>query len=84
MALNGNGPTRASTYDEPTFNSSLPYAEAEKKALAVARVPLPAFDRSTEAADIITEAVQSAILGAATPQAAMDRLAPRLEALIRA
>lgn len=84
MALNGNGPTRASTYDESMFNASLPYAEAEKKALAVARVPLPAFDRSTEAADIITEAVQSAILGAMTPQAAMDQLAPRLEALIRA
>jgi multiple sugar transport system substrate-binding protein len=84
MALNGNGPTRASTYDEPAFNTRLPYAEAEKKALAVARVPLPAFDRSAEAADVITEHVQAAILGAMTPQRAMDQLAMRLEALLRA
>lgn len=84
MALNGNGPTRASTYDDPTFNSDLPYAEAEKKALALARVPLPAFDRSAEAADVITEHVQAAILGAMTPQRAMDQLAGRLTALLRA
>lgn len=84
MALNGNGPTRASTYDEPMFNADLPYAEAEKKALAVARVPLPAFDRSAEAADVITEAIQASILGAQDPQRAMDDLARRLEALLRA
>jgi multiple sugar transport system substrate-binding protein len=84
MALNGNGPTRASTYDEPVFNADLPYAEAEKKALAVARVPLPAFDRSAEAADVITEAVQAAILGAQPVQRAMDQLARRLQTLLRA
>jgi multiple sugar transport system substrate-binding protein len=84
MALNGNGPTRASTYDEPAFNADLPYAEAEKQALAVARVPLPAFDRSAEAADVITEHVQAVILGAQPAQRAMDDLARRLEALLRA
>jgi multiple sugar transport system substrate-binding protein len=84
MALNGNGPTRASTYEEPAFNRLLPYAEAEKKALKVARVPLPAFDRSAEAADVITEHVQAAILGAQQPQRAMDNLARRLEALLNA
>lgn len=84
MALNGNGPTRASTYDQPAFNELLPYAEAEKRALQVARVPLPAFDRSAEAADVITEHVQAAILGAQQPQQAMDNLARRLEALLEA
>lgn len=84
MALNGNGPTRESTYDEPAFNQLLPYAEAEKRALQVARVPLPAFDRSAEAADVITEFVQAAILGARSPQQAMDDLARRLEPLLDA
>ena len=84
MALNGNGPTREWTYDEPAFNQLLPYAEAEKRALQVARVPLPAFDRSAEAADVITEFVQAAILGARSPQQAMDDLARRLEPLLDA
>ncbi len=84
MALNGNGPTRASTYDEPAFNELLPYADAEKRALKAARVPLPAFDRSAEAADVITESVQAVILGAQQPQAAMDALARRLETLLKA
>lgn len=82
MALNGNGPTRASTYDEPAFNDLLPYADAEKRALKDARVPLPAFDRAAEAADVITQYVQAAILGAQQPQAAMDRLASELEGLL--
>lgn len=84
MALNGNGPTRASTYDEPEFNQQLPYAAAEKQVLKVARVPLPAFDKSAEAADAITEHVQAAILGSQQPQKAMDSLARVLEALLKA
>lgn len=82
MALNGNGPVRESTYDQPAF-SSLSYAEEEKRVLRIARVPLPAFDKSTQASDAINEEVHAALLGAKEPQKAMDDLAVRLARMLR-
>jgi len=84
MALNGNGPTRLTVYDDPTFKSLVSYAELEKAILAIARVPLPAFEKSAEGTDAIFEAFEAAvILGVKTPQQAMDDLAEELERLLK-
>lgn len=81
-ALNGNGPVRNSTYDDPRIIERLPYAQAEREVLAVSRVPLPAFDEAARAADYFKEEAEAAILGMKTPQQAMDDLAARVKPLL--
>lgn len=81
-ALNGNGPIRNATYDDPRIIEKLAYADAERKVLAVSRVPLPAFDESARAADYFKEEAEAAILGMKTPQQAMDDLVARVEPLL--
>jgi multiple sugar transport system substrate-binding protein len=58
-ALNGNGPVRASTYADPRFASTVPYAAAEAATLKVARVPIPAFDNAAKAGDAFVEELQA-------------------------
>jgi multiple sugar transport system substrate-binding protein len=81
-ALNGNGPIRSSTYDDPRIKTALPYAEAERKVLKVSRVPLPAFDNAARAADFFKEEAEAAVLGMKSPQQAMDDLTTRVQKLI--
>jgi multiple sugar transport system substrate-binding protein len=81
-ALNGNGPVRASTYDEPQMAEMLPYAADEKAVLLVGRVPLPPFDESAKAADIFVEEVQAAVLGMKPVEAAMADVKMRVEPLL--
>ena len=81
-ALNGNGPVRASTYDDPKVKQLLPYAAVEALELKYARVPLPAFDQSARAADIFVEEMQAAVLGDKEPQAAMDEVVRRVQPLV--
>ena len=81
-ALNGNGPVRNSTYDDARIKAELPYADAERKVLAVSRVPLPAFDNAARAADFFKEEAEAAVLGMKTPQQAMDDLTARVQKLI--
>ncbi len=76
-ALNGNGPIRASTYDDPRIKAELPYADSERKVLQVSRVPLPAFDNAARAADFFKEEAEAAVLGMKSPQQAMDDLTSR-------
>jgi multiple sugar transport system substrate-binding protein len=82
MALNGNGPTRLSVYNDPAVKSKMPYADLEEKLLEVSRIPFPAYTKSAEGQDAIFEEVQAAILGVKTPQKAMDDLAERLKRLL--
>jgi multiple sugar transport system substrate-binding protein len=82
-ALNGNGPVRNSTYDDPRIIAALPYAQAERRVLAVSRVPLPAFDEAARAADFFKEEAENAVLGMKTPQQAMDDLTVRVQALLK-
>jgi multiple sugar transport system substrate-binding protein len=84
MALNGNGPVRASTYDNPDFRSSVPYADAERAVLKVARVPLPAFDEAARAGDIFKEEAEAAVLGMKTPEVAMAAVVQRVKPLLPA
>lgn len=79
-ALNGNGPIRASTYQDAAYNVS--YAQEEGKALAVSRPPMPAFDNSARADDMFVEAFQSALLGMQEPQEAMDNLTAEVTQLM--
>ena len=81
-ALNGNGPVRASAYQDARLIKQLPYAETEATELKYARIPLPAFDESARAADIFVEEMQAAVLGSKEPQAAMDDVARRVQPLV--
>ena len=82
-ALNGNGPVRNSTYDDPRITQALPYAQDERRVLAVSRVPLPAFNEAARAADFFKEEAEAAVLGMKTPQRAMDDLTVRVQALLK-
>ena len=81
-ALNGNGPVRASTYADPSFAGTVPYAAEELKVLKVARVPLPAFDEAARAGDLFKEEAEAAVLGMKTPEAAMASLVARVTPLL--
>ncbi|MEW6549481.1 MAG: extracellular solute-binding protein [Spirochaetota bacterium] len=81
-ALNGNGPVRASTYNDPSFQKLVPYWKAEKDVLDVARVAMPAFDKATQAADLFNEYAQAAIIGNMKVQEAMDALAKEVAGLL--
>jgi len=81
-SLDGNGPVRASTYDDAGFRAAVPYADAERNVLKVARVPLPAFDEAARAGDIFKEEAESALLGMKTPEAAMQSVVQRVKPLL--
>lgn len=82
-ALNGNGPVRASAYDDQRVKDAVPYAAAEAKVLAVARPPLPAFDRAVEAGDALAQAVQAVALGQVTPEQGVADLKRRVEPMVK-
>jgi len=81
-ALNGNGPVRASTYDQPEMAAALPYAAEEKAVLLVGRVPLPPFDNAAKASDIFVEELQAAVLGMKSPEEATRSIARRVAPLL--
>jgi multiple sugar transport system substrate-binding protein len=73
---------RASTYNDAGFRASVPYADAERQVLLVARVPLPAFDEAPRAGDIFKEETEAAVLGMKTPEAAMAAVVQRVKPLM--
>jgi multiple sugar transport system substrate-binding protein len=81
-ALNGNGPVRNSTYEDPRFRSQVPYADEERRVLKVARVPLPAFDEANRAGDFFKEEVEAAVLGLKKVEEAMTSLGQRVKPLL--
>jgi multiple sugar transport system substrate-binding protein len=81
-ALSGNGPVRASAYDDPRVRQRVPYADAERAVLRVARVPMPAFDGAAKAADFFKEEAEAAVLGMKSPERAMQDLATRVRPLL--
>ena len=82
QALNGNGPIRSSAYADPRIQSVVPYAAAEAEVLRHTRAPLPAFDRSVEAGDILAQQMQACVVGQATPEAAVAELKRRVAPLL--
>ncbi len=83
MALNGNGPPRISTYAEPKLKAMSPYSADEAKALAAARIHLPAFDEQARAHDIFVEESQAAMIGLKPADAAMASAAARVAPLLK-
>lgn len=81
-ALNGNGPVRASTYDAPEIQETLPYAEEERAVLKVGRVPLPPFDDAAKAGDIFVEEMQAAVLGMKPVEQALSAIESRVQPLL--
>lgn len=82
MALNGNGPTRISTYSDEKLKAAMPYAADEAAALKASRIHLPAFDEQARAHDIFIEETQAAVLGIKPPQQAMDNAVARVKPLL--
>jgi len=83
-ARNGNGPVRVSTYRDPGFAADQPLAAVESKALAGARVPLPAFPEAARAQTIFLEEVQLAVLGRKSAVEAVGAIIERVRPLLPA
>lgn len=81
-ARNGNGPVRVSTYADEAFAASQPLAAVEAKALANARVPLPAFPEAARAQAILIEEVQLTVLGRKAPRDAVASITERVRPLL--
>lgn len=81
-ALNGNGPVRPSAYDDPRMGEMLSYANAEQRALAVARPPLPGWTNSARVQDIFVEEVELVLLGMKSPEEAMNSVQDRVTPLL--
>jgi multiple sugar transport system substrate-binding protein len=82
--LNGNGPVRPSAYNDARVQELLPYAAAEKTALASARLITPSFPNAPQAMSVLMEEVGLALLGRKEPQAAMNDAKARVVPLIGA
>jgi multiple sugar transport system substrate-binding protein len=81
-AINGNGPTRMSAYDDPRVRELVPYADMERAVLPTAALTLPGFADAGRAMDIMMEEVQRAMLGQAEPLAAMQSAKARIDPLL--
>jgi multiple sugar transport system substrate-binding protein len=84
QALNGNGPIRASAYADPRFIAMTPYAATEARVLPYARPPMPAFDRTQEAIDMLIQDGQAVAIGRLSPAEAVADLKRRIAPLLRA
>lgn len=81
MALNGNGPARLSVFEDSRFQSATPDWQLLRSLEQHARIPLPGFDRSSEAAELIDEYIERGMIGDMEPAAAMRELARELRSL---
>ena len=80
--LNGNGPVRPSAYEDAKVKALIPYAAAEKDALASARLVVPGFANAAKSMDIFIEELGNAMLGNKEPQAAMSEVRKRVTPLL--
>jgi len=75
LALNGNGPVRTNTYDDPRVKEQVPYASAEQQAVMSAKFIITPFEGIGRATDLYLENMQAASLGLKSAQdAAIDTL----------
>lgn len=81
-AINGNGPVRMSTYDDPRVRELVPYADLERAVLPIAALTIPGFAEAGKAMDIMMEEIQRAMLGQAEPAAAMQSAKARIDPLL--
>lgn len=83
QALNGNGPIRSSVYSDRRFIEMTPYAAIEARVLPHARPPVPSFDRTQEAVDMLIQAGQAVAIARMTPAEAVADLKRRIAPLLR-
>jgi multiple sugar transport system substrate-binding protein len=81
-ARNGNGPVRVSTYADPSFSASQPFATVEAQALSRARPAFPAFPEAVRAQAILLEEVQLAVLGRKPVKDAVAAVIERVKPLL--
>ncbi|WP_431281855.1 ABC transporter substrate-binding protein [Humitalea sp. 24SJ18S-53] len=81
-AVNGNGPVRASAYDDPKVQEMAPFLTTEKRVLPYARLTVPGFEGAGRSMDIFMEEIQRAMLGQVEPLAAMRTAKQRIEPLL--
>jgi len=81
-ARNGNGPVRVSTYADPSFSASQPFAAVEAQALSRARPAFPAFPEAVRAQAILLEEVQLAVLGRKPVKEAVSAVIDRVKPLL--
>jgi len=81
MAMNGNAPTRASVFKNPDYAKKFPYADVIMGSTKNARVPLPAFDKSPQAMELIDSYILKVVFGEMKPRAGMEELARQLKEL---
>jgi multiple sugar transport system substrate-binding protein len=87
MALSGNAPVRASTFENPEFTGDLAYdPDVKLSSLQNGRILFPGFDNFPEARDFLGEQIQKIVLGEVgieeglqTAQERLEDLAPDLE-----
>lgn len=82
--LNGNGPVRPSAYNDARVQELLPYAAAEKTALATAQLITPSFPNAQRAMSVLMEELGLALLGRKDPQTAMNDTKTRVMPLLTA
>jgi len=90
MAATASGDTELSAEDtvspatDAKVKALIPYAAAEKQALASARLVVPGFPNSAKAMDIFIEELGNAMLGTKDPQTAMSDVKKRVQPLLPA
>lgn len=82
MALNGNGPARLSTFNEPELKEKNPFAEIEAKVLSTARGAFPPFAEAARAQQLFLEEAQLAVLGRKSPEEAVAAMQERIQPLL--
>lgn len=80
MAKSGNSPARLSVLSDPEYTD--PAAEITAKELAVAREPMPAFPKVSEAIDIIGEHCQNVCVQGKPAEDEMKKAAERIKPLL--
>ncbi|KAJ0343881.1 hypothetical protein COL154_014052 [Colletotrichum chrysophilum] len=82
MALNGNGPVRGDTLDDPEFTKQAPYAPDSKIALKHASELLPVFDGSAQVRDTFEEEAVAVITGNKPVAEAMAEAKDRIKKIV--
>jgi len=82
MAVNGNGPARLSTLENPRFQKDAPYAAASAIALANAVDIFPPFDGTPQVHAAVTEESVLAITGRKPIPEALKAAAARITAIV--
>jgi multiple sugar transport system substrate-binding protein len=81
-ALNGNGPVRLSTLNDPRYSAAVPWAAVEAAALRGARPPLPGWENAARAEDIFREEVEAMLVRSQQPAEIAANIARRVRPLL--